>query len=280
MSEKRFVTERLKMWRNVEHADSFERTLSNIEQYGWDVMVIKGDPQTRFSYTVGVHDTLGFPELIVVGLTNDTGAAALNAAVDALQKRVDLTAGRHRDIVGEVEVEFRTVAEPWIEHVMYRDYWYYQGERIPALQLIYPDLEGRFQWEDGFEDYFRQPLMQTAPPIDNRAKDFWAHNDPSSSLFDWKFPDPPHTQGFLSQAVQDRAEAITYVAHEASDGAWQFLGDSMADGGGPVVSCIHHPLDWDPSVRELHDLPRGWYAVRDKPGDPWQRFEIGPEHDG
>ncbi len=267
------------MWRTIEHEESFERTLSNIEQYGWDVMVINGDPQTRFSYTVGVNDTLGFPELIVVGLTNDTGFTALNVAVTAMQKGIDLTKGRHRDVVGEVEVEFRPVARDWIEHVMYRDHWYHEGKEIPALQMIYPDLEGKFQWEEGFQEYFRQPLMQTAPPTERRAKDFWAHCDPSSSLFAWKFPDPPHTQAFLSQTVQDRAEQITYVSHDTSDGAWQFLGDSMADGGGPVTSCLHHPLDWDQSLRELYDLPLGWYAVRDKPGDPWQRFESGPEKD-
>lgn len=280
MGEVKFETERLKTWRTVEHAESFERTLSNIEQYGWDVMVIKGDPQTRFAYTIGVQDTLGFPELIVVGLTNETGFAALNAAVGAMQKGVDLTEGRHREIVGEVEVEFRPVAQPWIEHVMYRDHWYYEGKQIPALQLLYPDLNGRFQWEDEFQEYFRQPLLQITPPTERRDKDFWAHNDPSSSLFEWKFPDPPHTQAFLSQTVHDRVEGITYVAHEASDGAWQFLGDRMADGGGPVLSCLHHPLDWDSSLRELHDLPRGWHAVRDKPGEPWQRFESEPEAGG
>lgn len=173
MSEVKFTTDRLKMWRTIEHEESFERTLSNIEQYGWDVMVINGDPQTRFSYTVGVNDTLGFPELIVVGLTNDTGFTALNVAVTAMQKGIDLTKGRHRDVVGEVEVEFRPVARDWIEHVMYRDHWYHEGKEIPALQMIYPDLEGKFQWEEGFQEYFRQPLMQTAPPTERRAKDFW-----------------------------------------------------------------------------------------------------------
>lgn len=279
MSEKRFKTERLGMWRTIEHAESFEITLSNIEEYGWDVMVIAGEPQTRFAYTVGVYDTLKLPELIVVGLTNDTGFAALNHAVRAMREGADLRAGRYRDIVGNVEVEFRPVAEKWVEHVMCRDHWYYGGERVPVLQLIYPDMEGRFQWESDFAEYFRQPIMSPAAEDGPREKDFWSHNDPNSSLFDWKFPDPPHTQAFLSQTVQDREEPITYVSHDASDGAWQFLGDKMVDGGGPVLSCLHHPLDWDPSLRELYDLPLGWCARREKPGKSWQRSESGPEHE-
>jgi hypothetical protein len=31
----------------------------------------------------------------------------------------------------------------------------------------------------------------------------------------------------------------------------------MSDGGGPVVSCFHHPVDNDPSLSELADLPLG-----------------------
>jgi hypothetical protein len=122
--------------------------------------------------------------------------------------------------------------------------------------------------------------MLAAETEDSRAeKDFWAANDPESSLFNWRFPDSPHSRVFLSKAVQEKKEPITYVSHDAEDGAWQFLGPKMSDGGKPVISCFHHPVDDDRSLEELTDLPLGWYATRDKPGDPWQRFEIGPEDD-
>ena len=91
-------------------------------------------------------------------------------------------------------------------------------------------------------------------------KDFWASTDPDSSLYDWKFPDPPHTIAFLSEAVHCGAEAVTFVFHDADDGSWQFLGDSMASSGEPVLSCLHHPIDDDPNLKELADLPRGWCA--------------------
>jgi hypothetical protein len=45
----------------------------------------------------------------------------------------------------------------------------------------------------------------------------------------------------------------------------------MSDGGGPVLSCFHHPIDHDPSLGELADLPIGWYAERTKVGEPWAR---------
>jgi len=81
---------------------------------------------------------------------------------------------------------------------------------------------------------------------------------------------------FLSTGVQSGAEKITYVSHDIhdiEDGAWQFLGPSMAGEGKPVLSCFHHPIDQDPSLKELADLPLGWWAEREKPGEPWNRHE-------
>jgi len=76
--------------------------------------------------------------------------------------------------------------------------------------------------------------------------DFWASTDRKSSLFDWKFIDSPHSEAFLSEKVDKGTEPITFVSHDAEDGAWQFLGDSMFEGRGVLV-CLHHPIDRDPT---------------------------------
>ena len=277
MSEINYRTDRLAHWRTIEHKESFELTLSNIEEFGWHAMLIKGETWSRFAYTVGAYDAFGVPELIVVGLLEKTAHIAMKLAIEAMRSGIDLTVGRHPNIVGEVGVEVRPVSREWYEHVMYRTNWYYSGEPVPVLQIIYPDLDGHFQWDEGFNDYFLQPMLAPGSPQGHREKDFWALNDPDSALFSWKFPDSPHTRVYLSETVHKKEEAVTYVSHDTSDGTWQFLGDKMVDGGGPVISCFHHPIDDDRSLEELHDLPLGWYATRSKPGEPWQRFQKGPE---
>ena len=75
----------------------------------------------------------------------------------------------------------------------------------------------------------------------------------------------------VSETVHSGTELVTYVSHDVEDGVWQFLGDSMSDGGGPVISCFHHPIDRDPSLVELADLPLGWHAERSRVGEPWTR---------
>jgi hypothetical protein len=149
--------------------------------------------------------------------------------------------------------------------------WYYDGADFPVLQAVYPDLENRFPEDEGFDRAFEQPLMQPTAPMARAEDDFWASADPASSLFNWKFQDPPHARVYLSETVHNGSEPVTYVSHDAEDCSWQFLGDSMSDGGGPVVSCFHHPIDRDPTLTELTDLPTGWYAERDKVGEPWIR---------
>ena len=94
----------------------------------------------------------------------------------------------------------------------------------------------------------------------------------------WVFEDGPTTMAFLSETVHTGEEAVTYVSHDADDGAWQFLGDRMAEGGGPVLVCLRHPVERDPSLEELADLPVGWCAERAAPGEPWIRSEM-PDDD-
>lgn len=273
-----FSTSRLRFWKEqVDLPQALRTTLDHIEKHGCSVLYVQGDPTSRFSYTVGVFDTCGQPEIITVGLIEKTAHIALNAAVKLLRAGVDLTQGRYKELVGEVECKFAPVDPKWLRHVMGRADWYYPSDEIPVLQLIYPDLNNHFQDEEGFEEYFRQPMLTRGVIDAEREHDFWAANDPSSSLFDWKFPDPPHTRVFLTKTVQEKQERVTYVSHDIEDGAWQFLGDLMDGGGGPVISCFHHPIDDDPSIKELFDLPIGWYATRDDPESPWQRFEHPPD---
>jgi uncharacterized protein DUF4262 len=106
---------------------------------------------------------------------------------------VDLTQGRHHDLIGQVDCEFRPVDEKWVRQLMGWAVWYYDGADFPVLQAVYPDLENRFPEDEGFDKTFEQPLMQPSSPMTRVETDFWASNDPSSSLFDWKF-----THGRLS----------------------------------------------------------------------------------
>lgn len=275
-----FQTTRTRQFRATKLQPEDERTISHIEEFGCSVVQVESSSSgPGWSYTVGVYDTAGAPEIITVGLREKTALFLLNEAARRLRAGAVLEHGRHRDMIGEVECEFRPVDPKWLKHLMGWALWYYQGSDFPVLQAIYPDLQNRFPGETGFDERFQQPLLQPSVLMSRVEQDFWASADPKSSLFDWTFPDPPHSTAYLSETVHQGIEPITYVSHDADDGAWQFLGESMDEGGGPVVSCLHHPIDEDPSLRELADLPLGWYAKRSERGAPWVRRKHEPEDD-
>jgi Domain of unknown function (DUF4262) len=273
-----FETARTRRFRTTDLTEQDERTISHVEQFGCSVVQVKSNTSgPGWSYTVGVHDTASGPEIITVGLREKTALFLLNEAARRMRDHIDLSEGRYRDMIGEVECEFRPVDQKWVKHLMGWALWYYDGADFPVLQAIYPDLENRFPGEPGFDCNFQQPLLQTGAPMTRIEDDFWASADPQSSLFDWKFPDSPHSAAYLSETVYNGSEPVTYVSHDADDGAWQFLGDSMDQGGGPVLTCLHHPIDKDSTLKELSDLPLGWCAERSLLGTSWVRREKEPD---
>ena len=87
---------------------------------------------------------------------------------------------------------------------------------------------------------------------------------------DWPFSDPPNFNAFTTRQVMKRDEPVLLVSHESDDGAWQFIGRDWAEED-LVIVCLEHAVALDPALRELADLPRGWEAVRTRPGAPWRR---------
>lgn len=277
---KNFETARTRNFRATELHPTDENTISQIEQFGCSVLSVGRKCRDEFSwtYTIGVYDTCGKPDLITVGLPFKTAQVCLNEAVKRQRSGVDLTESRQSDLIGNVDCEFRPVDPKWVKHLMNWANWYYGGTDYPVLQAVYPDLENRFPGDEGFNQRFTQPLMQSDFSFTEVEQDFWESVENIGKFPDWKFLDPPHTGVYLSKAVQSHSESVTYVSHDADDGAWQFLGDSMGESDGVLV-CLHHPVDDDPSLIELADLPLGWYAERDAPGEQWHRHEHQSEDD-
>ena len=58
----------------------------------------------------------------------------------------------------------------------------------------------------------------------------------------------------LTTCSRSCSSLVTYVSHDFEDGAWQFLGDSMASVSGAVLRCFHQVVEADPSLIELVDL--------------------------
>ena len=140
---------------------------SGIEAEGWRGIGVDGTPP--FVYTVGLTETWRHPELILVGLPPETGHRVLSNLVSSVRNAlVRFDAGSlPGDLVG-------TDDGHWLLEVGSEHLAHYlplalraQEASIPvrALQVVWPDDDGRLPWDAGFDPRFReaQPLLG-APP--------------------------------------------------------------------------------------------------------------------
>jgi hypothetical protein len=85
-----------------------------------------------------------------------------------------------------------------------------------------------------------------------------------------QFPDSLNTAVFTTKYVIDWRE-ITYVTHDADDGAWQFFSDDELESFEEVAKIVslQEILDIDPTLLDLADMPTGYYATRTTADEDW-----------
>jgi hypothetical protein len=97
----------------------------------------------------------------------------------------------------------------------------------------------------------------------------------------WPFTDPKNVATITLRDVVERRCPILLVTREEEDGCWQFLdGRDSPDPADPLVVGLEEVYKLDRSISELADLPLGWQAWREAPGEPWQREEMEREEGG
>lgn len=119
-----------------------------------------------FAYTVGLEFLFEHPELLVLGLPPDISGILLNGLADAIQMGKRLRPGEicSTDEMGlGFEVKIGTVLDYHREDIMLTACWFHGGAQFRALQLLWPDQNGRFPDHPKFQQEFilDQPLLHT-----------------------------------------------------------------------------------------------------------------------
>lgn len=105
----------------------------------------------------------------------------------------------------------------------------------------------------------------------SRAKQQDGLDGNGAGAVQWPFRESRNQASFTQRQILEEAAPILLVAHDVSDGTWQFL-----DGGDVImedarVVGLGEIVKLDPSIAELSDLPLGFVAVREDRGAPWSR---------
>jgi hypothetical protein len=150
------------------------RIAEYVRKYGWAVQYIGGNTCSRpgcncpqsdeppFAYTVGLFG-MAHPELLILGVDPDTAVGVLDDLGHRIRRGEPLLPGQlvtfdrwpHRIIPEEV---------PNPGEILFMANTYYRRPSeysVPALQLSYDDIEGRFPWEEGYAAPHLQPRPGT-----------------------------------------------------------------------------------------------------------------------
>ncbi|MES2108108.1 MAG: DUF2199 domain-containing protein [Bacteroidota bacterium] len=90
-----------------------------------------------------------------------------------------------------------------------------------------------------------------------------------------RFAEPLDKKVFTTIYVMKENSPITLITHEL-DGDWQFVGDEPAGDYKKtcMVVCLEHIIDYDKSVLDIADMPKGYQATRKTRKHKWEVVKI------
>jgi hypothetical protein len=150
---------------HIPHSEKIEWM---IEVEGWALEPVspsaETDPPTpAYAYTIGLPALVGFPEIVVFGLTPVASKGLIGLVVDALRGGTEIPIGV--ELVGLLDNELRCAFAPvdvdLHAHRFETVRSWYKGAPCSMVQLVYPDRNGYMPYEEGFEQRMRlaQPLV-------------------------------------------------------------------------------------------------------------------------
>lgn len=146
-----------------------KRVASDVREYGCHVISVF-DPEEQhpcFSYSVGIFETSGTPEAIVVGL----GAKLGGFVVNEYNRRVRAGMRFQRGTLYDGFIDgFSVYVEPakadrLSEYTTGCDR-YYKGATYPVVQIAWPSTSGTWPWHKTASEWFRanQPMLGRKRP--------------------------------------------------------------------------------------------------------------------
>lgn len=90
---------------------------------------------------------------------------------------------------------------------------------------------------------------------------------------DWPFQSPRNEAVVTVKKIISGDLPILLVAHDASDGGWQFLTGNEFEMSQAAIVALDEIVHIDPSVQDLANLPEGWEAKRESKDLPWLRVK-------
>ena len=130
----------------------FEIVDKNIKENGFHVTyVLEAKDFTPFGYSTGLYKNFGIPEAFVSGLPNGlTNTLITNYAQTFRDQKVPLYK-KLNFIIDRFPVFLIAVKSLDLSEKILSSFKFYNQDNFDSIQIIFPDLNGKFPNEDGYD---------------------------------------------------------------------------------------------------------------------------------
>jgi len=129
----------------------FERVYENINQNGFHVTALLEEKDfTPYAYSTGVFENFKIPELFISGLGPNLSMELVKNYVEKYKFRSVPLNEKVTDITDRFPVFFIKVKNENLSEYVLTSIRHYENRPYEYLQLIFPDLDGKFPNEIGY----------------------------------------------------------------------------------------------------------------------------------
>ena len=151
-------------------SDYDKNLFKQLEDIGWHNVHINAEGELpSFSFTIGHFYKFNHPEILVVGLKSEISQQLLNIVaikIAGAKERIE-PYKKYPNMAEGLNLAFIPVSlKHYKEYLGYASWFYGSMKKpYPALQMIWPDKEGLFPWEKGYNKGFLkfQPILGKLP---------------------------------------------------------------------------------------------------------------------
>jgi uncharacterized protein DUF4262 len=156
------------------HTEFDQEFLKTIDEHGWHVMNVAprtGQEGDLWSYSTGLFYRYKHPEIVIFNQLSDLRHSMINSIGNRVKAGETFEPGKgYADIIGNFDVQFRPMHASHYWDWLNLACWFYDNDpnSFPVLQCFYPDMQGKFPWEAGCEQWAidQQPFHDQPKPAD------------------------------------------------------------------------------------------------------------------
>ena len=223
----------------------------HVKNFGCHVqMVFSSGYGPAFAYTIGLMENYGQPELILFGLDLKLMHILLNQFSAFMRDGKTFEIGmKYDDFLEGYNVQLiPVIPENYIDFLgaagQYYGHW-----NFPVMQVIWPDKEHHWPWEENFN-----PKIKYAQPLLDKIRKY-------------KFPEAPDTSVHTTYHALE-GKPILFASHD-HEGVWQFHTEESPVGEDFKLVSLGSIVTLDPSLNELDIMGYGKIAERTAIGAEW-----------